>query len=62
MSKKERKRNKKKRDFIETVGINACKVLSKNKLENFSEKDLSNVMVSESSKNIEKMLKIYVVL
>ncbi|WP_146104879.1 hypothetical protein [Polaribacter gangjinensis] len=59
LSKKERKRNKKKRDFIETNGINACKVLSKNKPENFSEKDLSNVIVSESSKNIEKMLKIY---
>jgi hypothetical protein len=59
LSKKERKRNKKKRDFIENIGINACEILSKNKLENFSKKDLSNVIVSEASKNVEKMLKIY---
>ena len=59
LSKKERKRNKKKRDFIENIGINACEILSKNKLENFSKKDLSNVIASEASKNVEKMLKIY---
>ncbi len=59
LSKKERKRNKKKRDFIENIGINSCEILSKNKFENFNKKDLSNMIVSEASKNVEKMMKIY---
>jgi len=59
LSKKEQKKNKKKRDFIESVGIEVCEVLNKGEVENFSQEKLSNAMVPKLSENVEKMMKVY---
>jgi hypothetical protein len=59
LSKKERKKNKKKRDFIESVSIEICDNLSKYKNENFSQEKLLNAMVQKMSENVEKMMKVY---
>ena len=59
LSRKERKKNKKKRDFIESVGIEICEVLSEEETENFSSEKLSNAMIPKLSENVEKMMKVY---
>ena len=59
LSRKERKKNKKKRNFIEFVGNEACGILSKIKLEKFTSENLSNIVISKTSENVEKMMKIY---
>jgi hypothetical protein len=59
LSRKEKKRNKKKRDFTESIAIEICKVLSKNKIENFSSENLTNAMVHIFSENVEKMMTVY---
>ena len=59
LSRKERKKNKKKRDFIESVGIEICEVLSEGETENFSSEKLSNAMVPKLSENVKKMMKVY---
>jgi hypothetical protein len=59
LNKKERKRNKKKRDFIEKIGNESCMILANSKIENFSSEKLSNVVISKTSENVEKMMKVY---
>lgn len=59
LSRKERKKNKKKRDFIESVGIEICENLTKEEVESFSIKKISNAIVPKMSENVEKMIKIY---
>ena len=59
LSRKERKKNKKKRNFIESIGNEACEILTKIKLEKFTSENLSNVVISKASENVEKMMKIY---
>jgi hypothetical protein len=59
LNKKERKRNKKKRDFIEKIGNESCAILANSKIENFSSEKLSNVVISNTSENVAKMIKVY---
>jgi len=59
LSRKDKKRNKKKRDFIESIAIETCEVLSKSEIENFSSEKLSNAMIPKLSENVEKMIKVY---
>lgn len=59
LSRKEKKKNKKKRDFIESVAIEVCAILTKGDIENFSSEKLSKAMVPKLSENVEKMMKVY---
>lgn len=59
LNKKERRKNKKKRDFVQLIANESCDILTKNKIENFSSKTLSNIVILKASQNVEKMMKVY---
>ncbi|WP_028890371.1 hypothetical protein [Tenacibaculum ovolyticum] len=59
LSKKEKKRNKKKRDFIESVATEICQTIEKNDSKNFNQKALSNALIPKVSENVERMMRVY---
>jgi hypothetical protein len=59
LSKKERKKNKRKRDLIEMVSNESCEKLENSKMEKLNAEEFTNIVSSISAEYVEKTQKIY---